>query len=736
MGGKDTTRKSVPEETEKVRLSRRTFLKIGAVGAGAAALPSIDAVAKGRVPSDRAREIDREVMSACQFCQVRCTTLVQVKNDRVVNVYGNPDNSWTGGSMCPKGQAMVELTYSPHRLLYPMKRDGAGWKRISYREALELTVTKILAAKKDFPDDYSHRVTLFAPLWESRESEIAALMALNLAGFPDVCSPGDACIGSSATALRLCLGMPISTTTLDEMLNARLVVLLGANIAEMYPPYVRWLDMAREKGVSVVYLDPRRTPTSSHCDEQLMGRPGTDGALVLGLIRFLSEKGPYDKQFVKAHVNGFDEVLSAADRYTLEEVSKITWISQEKIVGLARRLAESDRTIIWLGGSISRYTNSLQTARAVIALQAMTGNLSGPGKGIMNVQGGKPGGEERLEEIGKAKDLDAPLNVRKVVFGMRQKRVRVLLLNSSYRRYPDANKVKEAIKNVDFVVYRGFFMDDEAKLAHLIIPGTMVFESSGSQYGAQRQVVWRNRVISPPGETVEDWRFYMDLGKMINGDAYPKVDSPEDMYELVRGMAPTWTGLTIDRIKNDPTGISWPCPTEGHPGTKGSLYPGNRFQTSQGKVELHTPALGPIEWSEPEGSPFGDSEGGKAFPLVFVQGKVVQHWQHTYTNWSRYMAQFSEGNYVQVNSVTSGKLGLKEGDRAYLETEIGKIAVTVHVDELILPGVVWTPSHPAKVSPYAGNTGVSINTIIPSYWDKVSAQFNGFGCRLTKAKAG
>ena len=92
-------------------------------------------------------QFDAEVKSCCQFCQVRCTTLVQVKNGRVVNVYGNPDNYWTEGGMCPKGQSMVELTYSPHRLLYPLKREGSGWKRISYPEAVDLVAEKILKVK-------------------------------------------------------------------------------------------------------------------------------------------------------------------------------------------------------------------------------------------------------------------------------------------------------------------------------------------------------------------------------------------------------------------------------------------------------------------------------------------------------------------------------------------------------------------------------------------------------------
>jgi formate dehydrogenase major subunit len=315
---------------------------------------------------------------------------------------------------------------------------------------------------------------------------------------------------------------------------------------------------------------------------------------------------------------------------------------------------------------------------------------------------------------------------------MERGRVKVLLLNSSYRRYPDANRVKNAIRKVEFVVYRGFFMDEEAKLAHLIIPGTMVFESSGSQYGAQRQVVWREKAIPSPGETAEDWRFYRDLGRIINRGHFPQFERVEEVYELFRKHSPTWGGLTLDRLRRDFTGISWPCPSAEHPGTRGTLYPGDRFLTKDGKVELRSASLGPISWSEPEGSPKGNPEKAKSFPLIFLQGKVVQHWQQTYTNWSAYMAQFSEGNYVQVHPETVKALGIKNGDQVYLETEKGKIRAEVKVSELIPPEVVWTPSHPEPASPYRGNVGESINTIIPGYWDQVSAQFNGFGCRLTK----
>jgi anaerobic selenocysteine-containing dehydrogenase len=717
----------------QINISRRSFLKAGALATGALAVPS---VAKGMGQAQGTsspNRIDREVMSCCQFCQVRCTTLVQVRDDKVVNVYGNPANTWTHGSMCPKGQSLVELANSPHRLLHPLKREGETWKRISYAEAVDLVTGRILKVKETHPDDYAHRVALFEPLWESHESEIMAQMAMKMAGFPEVCQSGDTCIGNSATALRICLGSPGSTTTLDEMLNTQTLVLWGANIAETYPPYIRWIDSAREKGVKVIYVDPRRTPTSNHSDTQIMARPGTDGAILLGLIRYLIHENLYDRDYVARHVNGFKELVESAEAYTPEAVVKIAWLPPEKLIELAKALAQSKKTIIWMGGSLSRFTNSIQTVRAIVALQALTANLSGPGKGIINMQGGKPGGVEGLEEKFYPKDLAAGLGFRKVLYRMLNNNLDVLLLNSSYRRYPDANRVKKGISNVGFVVYRGFFMNEEAKLSHLIIPGTMPFESSGAQYGAQRQLVWRNRAVPPPGETVGDWQFYADLGKRINKGSFPDVNSPEEIFELVRRNSPTWTGLTLERLKKDPTGISWPCPSVGHPGTLGTLYPDNRFLTPHQKVELQTPALGPIAWTEPEGSPYGDSEEAKAFPLIFTQGKVVQHWQHSFTQWSAYMAQFSEGNYVQVNPRTVEKLGVQENDWVYLETELGKIRARLHLSETILPGVVWTPSYPGGGTPGHENGGVSINTIIPSRWDKVSAQFNGFGCRLTKA---
>jgi formate dehydrogenase major subunit len=715
-------------------MTRRDFIKTGAAVAAGGALPLVagqNLSAMGNVVPPP--KIDRVVPSSCMFCQARCSMDIQVSNNRVVNVYGRPENEWTGGKMCPKGQSMVELTYHPDRLLHSLLRKGDSWEKIPYKQAVEIAAEKIMKVRKDFPDDYNHRLALFAPLWESRESELAANMTFRMAGFPDFSHSGDTCIINAGMALDTCLGSMIAETTHDELPNAEVVILFGANIAELYPPCIRWLQKAHEKGTKLIYIDPRKTPTGAQCDMILRPRPGTDGALVMGILNHLISQNLYDKKFVKEHVNGFDLVAEPVKEYTLEKVAQITRLKPDEIQNLCDIVARSHRTIAWISGAISRYTNAIQTARAIIAMQAITGNLAGSGKGVLHFQSGKPGGGEAFEEKYSMPEMPGKLHYRKILNNMERGNLKVLLLDASSRRFPDANRTFKAIGKVDFVIHRAFFMDAEAKVSHLIIPGTMAFESEGSQYGLNRQVVWRGKAIEPLGETVPEWRFYADLGKLIHGDAYPNVQSPADIYELMRGMSPTWGGMSIERVKASPSGIVWPCPSADGPDGRGTLFKGVRFWTKSGKVELAIPGLGPLAWEEPTASPFGAEGDPKKFPLIFTQGKVVHHWQQSVTSWSRYMAQFSEGNTAHIHPETAKALNLSEGDSAKIETEVGGMRVKVKITGAVLPGVVWTPSHPDPGSGISGNSGQAVNSIIPGYWDKAGAQFNGFGCRLTKA---
>ena len=722
------------QESKKIQISRRGFLKAGATAVGAAGIGAtvLDNKILTAAPLLK-NKVAVEKESVCTLCQTRCTTKVQIIDGKVVNVYGNPENYWTEGAMCPKGKSLVELTHSPHRILHPLIKDGNSWKRISYEKAVDIVASRILKIKEAYPEDYAWRLALFMPLWDTYEAELMARLTLNMAGFPNHLSPGDGCIANTSTALALTLGSGTSPSTLNEALDSELLVLWGANISTIYPVYMKWIDRIKAKGIKIIYIDPRQTPTTPFADSQLMLRPGTDGALVLGAIRHIVKNNLHDRRYIAEFVDGFEETVRACEPYTVERVSTITWLSEKEIRAFYNTLSTSDRTMVWMGGSLSRNTNGINTVRGIIGLQAMTNNLTGTGKGLMTVRGGKPAGEKEFMAHYVPEGLAKKLHVRKVIYQMKKGNVDLLLLNGASRRYPDSNKTRAAIKKVGYVVYRGFFIDEEAELADLIIPPVFGFESEGSVYGAQRQMVWRHQAIAPLGECVPDWQFYRDLGRKLHGDKFPQVETPSDIYTLFQSQIQSWRGITLERLKKDPTGITWPCKSE-HEDRRVGLYEGNKFATTNGKVNLYIRLAGPIEWKECKGSPIGKraTKKEKSYPLIFMQGKVVHHWQHTMTNWSSLLGGLSEGNIIKVHPDTVENIGIRDGDTAVLETVKGQMTAKVKITKEVRPGVVFTPSHTGPKSPFEGNKGICINTIIPGYWDKAAAQFNGFGCRLRR----
>lgn len=715
-------------------LSRRNFLKLGAAvtaGGLAGGLLPDESRAMGTPPSTVPTGPITEVKGFCPFCQVRCTYHAQVQGGKVVSLVGDAGNRWTGGAMCPKGMSMVELVNSPERITEPMLKVNGEWKKISYDEAVTLVAEKVTASMKEHGDKVSERMALTMPLWDCRENEIAALMTMRLAGCVNIMPAGEVCISSASNTLSTFLGANTSTTTVNEVLNTKTLILWGANINELYPPYTRWLEKAKAQGVNIIYIDCRKTRSSIWATAQYMPRPGTDGALAFGLIRHIIENGIYDPAVIERTTSGFDELREDCKDYTPEVVSGFTGIPVAQVQELCALVEKSPSTILWLGGSLSRYTNGIQTIRALISLQAITDNLMGSGKGIMTMEGGKPEGEKEFvdEMCGPAKAQGVVF--RRLLASMKKGSIDVLFLNSSYRRYPDSKAVGEALKKVKFVVHRGFFKTPEFDACDLFIPATFTLESTGSHYGAEKQVVWREKALNAPGSCVPDWQFYRDLGRKIAPEAYPKWEDPAELYELFRKTVPSWTGMTLEKLKKSSDGAVWPLPTETSEERLGTIFYDGQYHTEDGKLSFTSKLMGPIRWEYPKGSPYG-KDADKEFPLTFTQGKILTQWQQTLTNYSSALAAFASGRYVQLHPETAKKCGVAQNDKVFLETATGSLECWVDITDTILPDLVFTPSHFVPSSPHASTRSAAVNDIIPNVWDRISAQFNGGSCRLRK----
>lgn len=715
-------------------LSRRSFMRLGAAALLLSAAPE-RAAGMGLNPARPALGAVRTAKGYCPFCQVRCTynaRLIRTEDGEILHdLVGDPGNRWTGGAMCPKGLSMIELARSPHRLTEPMLRTPGGWQTIGYPEAVELVVERLRELRERHGDKIASRLALTSPLWDCRESELAALMTMRLAGGVNVMPAGEVCISSASNVLSILLGANTSTTTVNEILNCKTLVLWGANLNELYPPYTRWLELARQKGVEIIYLDFRKTRTSKWCSWQIMPRPGTDGAIVLGAIKYVLDNRLYDPDYYLNQTSGREELAEAVQSYSPARAARVSGVPERELLRLYAALGASPATIIWMGGAISRYTNGIATIRGIISLQGIRGQLLGPGKGVLTMEGGKPEGEKEFVDHICGEAAGPGVNFRRLLSAMSKGEIDLLFLNSSYRRYPDTRRVKAALEKVPFIVHRGFFMTEETEACHLFIPASFSPESSGSHYGAEKQVVWRDKMLDPPGSCVPDWQFYRDVGRRLAPDKYPDFSGPEELYEMFRRAVPSWTGMTLERLKASPDGVVWPVYEPDGPERLGSQFHEGRLFTEDGKFALSSKVLGPLRWDLPKGSPLGRDFKAE-FPLICTQGKLLAHWQQTLTNFAGSLAQFSNGRYFNVHPDTAAELGLAEGDTAVLETETGALEGRIEISPEILPGCVFTPSHLTGSSPYPQTRSPHVNNIMPNYWDRISAQFNGIGCRLVK----
>ena len=248
------------------------------------------------------------------------------------------------------------------------RKENGEWERVTYAQAVDMVAERMAEVIKKHGKAAANRVGMTMPLWDCRESEIAALMTLRIAGSVHAMPPGESCVSSASNMLGMMIGVNSGSTKVDELLNTKTIVLWGANVCDLYPPYSRWLEMAREKGVKIVYLDPRRTRTSLLADMQLRPLPGTDGVLAIGAIRYMLETGAYDEERARFQIEGFDELAVETESFTVEKVASATGLSPEAITAFYGTLAQSPRTVVWLGGSLSRYSNGIIGLRAIILL--------------------------------------------------------------------------------------------------------------------------------------------------------------------------------------------------------------------------------------------------------------------------------------------------------------------------------------------------------------------------------
>jgi len=517
------------------------------------------------------------IRTACpRDCWDTCTLLVEVTDGRVTGVRGDPENQVTRGYACPKAGYELERLYSPQRLLSPLIKKDGTWKEAAWEEALDLVADKL-----------QHYRSEFGPLSVMHYSDVGSMGWLhdldkrffNL--FGGVTLPeGSLCAQAGSTAQALDFGAVIAHEPSD-LVNAKTILIWGRNPAHTNIHLIPFLKEARENGAYVVLIDPVPTRTVRLCDQHIAPRPGTDGALALGMARVIVEEGLEDKDFIENHVTGFPEFSHLLKDYPLSRVAGITGIPVGTIRQLALRYASHKPSTILLGYGVQRYENGAETVRTIDALAALTGNIGVPGGGASyafhctrHLRPDISAEDQRKHHRSFPKPA-----VARYILRASDPPVKALFVTRAnpVAQLPDTHAVRRAMESIEFKVVIDLVLTETAEMADVVLPCTTFFEQENvfSAWG-HNYIIYGARAIPPLGQTKDDWEIFGELARRLGfGADYGTADQWLDT--LLQPFLPEGAK------REDLRGKSFRCP-----GAPYVPWADRKFKTPSGKYELYS----------------------------------------------------------------------------------------------------------------------------------------------------
>jgi len=613
-----------------------------------------------------------------------CGMLVDVEEERLVGVRGDPDNPDSRGFLCIRGQASREIIGNPRRLLYPLMRARRGdeFTRASWGEALDRIADRMRAAGREAVGTWSGH-GLFTNNYGTRVASHLVRRFSNLYGC-QWWSPTMICWGLGAFGLGL-TGILETHTKEDMGEHAALVLLWGANLASQ-PNTARHLVAAKRRGAHVVAIDVRRTEAAAQSDEVFVLRPGSDAALALALLHVIVAERLHDAGFVARHTLGFEALAAHVTAYSPDWAAAVTGIAAERIRDLARRYATTKPAMVVLGGSsMHKGSNGWQAARAIGCLPALTGNVGVPGGGFGPRHGSASHGQGLNNDLlaldrrppGRYGPSQMPRVTQALVAG--DVRVLVLFGTDMLSSYADAGSVAEGLARTDLLVSYDLFLNDTARrFADVVLPSTAWLEELGCK-STNTHLYLMPKILPPPGETRPvSWVLRELADRLGIRDFYP------------------WTSEKgpIDAILDHPaTGHATVASLRAEGGIRALAishvaHPDLRFPTPSGKIELYSErarqlGLPPLPVYEDLPAPTQS--------LRLRQGRTLTQF-HGFYDHGRALPTLAAADpepRLWISPDDASRRHVEDGDPIRVYNERGEMHARAHVTGDVPPGTVW-----------------------------------------------
>ena len=660
------------------------------------------------------RAYDREVESVCPYCGVGCQLSFKVKDDKIAWVDGieGPANQ---NRLCVKGRFGFNYVDHPHRLTKPLIRradappkglnvDPVHWRahfrEATWDEALEAAAAGLARLR----DDKGTRVAGFGSAKCSNE-EAYLFQKLIRQGFGhnnvDHCTR--LCHASSVAALMENVGSGAVTATFNEIENADVAIVIGANPIENHPVAATYFKQFAKNGGKLIVMDPRGLALGRYATYQLKFRPGSDVAMLNAIMHTIVEEELYDRQYIEAMTEGFEELKRHLEGFPPEKMAELCGIDAETLREVARTFARAEAGLIFWGMGISQHIHGTDNSRCLISLALMCGHVGRPGTGLHplrgqnNVQGASDAGlipmflpdYQSVTDDGVRSSFSAiwdsgdwssqkGLTVVEIMDAIHADEIQgmYILGENPAMSDPDVEHARDALAKLRHLVVQDIFLTETANYADVILPASAWPEKTGTVTNTNRQVQMGRPAVPPPGEAREDWWITTELAKRLGlnwGYTHPR----EVFDEMKRSMA-SLDNITWERLESQ-NAVTYPSLSPEDPGQ--AIVFGDAFPRHEGRAKF-TPAsiVAPAEVPDDD------------FPMILTTGRQLEHWHTGSMTRRASVLDWAEPEAnASLHPRTLRALGVAPGEMIRIETRRGAIEIMARADRAVSEDMVFVP---------------------------------------------
>ncbi|GMR16960.1 MAG: formate dehydrogenase subunit alpha [Gammaproteobacteria bacterium] len=667
---------------------------------------------------------DHSVLTTCAYCGVGCSFEAEMQGETVVRMTPHKDGEANHGHSCVKGRFAWGYASHRDRILEPMIRDATSdpWRKVGWEEAISYTAQKF----RDLQARYGRKSVGGITSSRCTNEEVFIVQKLVRAAFGnnnvDTCAR--VCHSPTGYGLKQTLGTSAGTQPFDSVMQADVIMVIGANPTEGHPVFASQMKRRLRQGAKLIVADPRRIGLvrSPHvqADYHLQLLPGTNVPLINAMAHVIVSEDLADEAYVAARCDADSYAAWRAcvlkDENSPQAVEKITGVPAEDIRGAARLYAGAGRGAIYYGLGVTEHSQGSTMVMGMANLAMATGNLGFPGCGVNplrgqnNVQGSCDMGSFPHELPGYRPVQDD------AVRGSFEKHWGVTLdpepgyripnmfdaaIAGEYKGMyiqgedlaqsdPNTQHVEAALSSMECVVVQDLFLNETSKFAHVFLPGTSFLEKDGTFINAERRIN-RVRPVMQPRQGKAEWRITQELAQALG---YPmNYASEAEIMDEIAALTPTFGGVSfafLDRVGS----VQWPCNEAAPLGTPIMHVDG--FVRGEG-LFVETDYV-PTE-----------ERSNRRFPLLLTTGRTLTQYNvGAQTRRTENIVWYHE-DLLEIHPSDAEARGIGDGERVQLASRKGEITLQAVITERVQPGVVYTTFHDPE-------TGANVVTTEYSDW--------------------